>query len=346
MPRLFESIVAASSRGAAEFADALPAIVLTCIDPRLNALVPRALGLPEESFIWLRNAGNLITGPLSSTVRSLALACVVKGGREIAIIGHTDCQVCKTTMLQITERFRALGVERARLPENLLEYFGLSASERNNVLRATEFVRASPLIGPRVPVHGLLLDLQTARLEWVVNGYQTLATQTSTAPASIAVAPSHAASAGLSENWAALGKFDFGEMKTPEGKIGEIRAAPATSAAAINPLGSAPAPTPTPASAPRPTSGPTRPALPSTAADSRSSSARSLPATTRYSVKGDDGRIYGPFTADLMLGWLAEGRITLDTPTQPLGQHDWKPLATFLAQTPRRSGSPPPIIRY
>ena len=75
-----------------DFTGELPVIALTCIDPRLNRLFPGVLGLPEEHFIWLRNAGNIITGPLSSTMRSLALACAVKGGREIAIIGHTDCQ--------------------------------------------------------------------------------------------------------------------------------------------------------------------------------------------------------------------------------------------------------------
>ena len=44
--------------------------------------------------------------------RTLALACAVKGGREIAIIGHTDCQVAKTTTMQLLDKFKALGVER------------------------------------------------------------------------------------------------------------------------------------------------------------------------------------------------------------------------------------------
>src|SRR6266481_1701221 len=127
--RLLEAIVEANHRAVAggtkatlnlaEFADALPLVALTCIDPRLNRLIPEMLGVSEEQFIWLRNAGNIITGPLSSTMRSLALACAVKGGKEIAVIGHTDCQVCKTTVMKLTDGFRALGVERSRLPENL-----------------------------------------------------------------------------------------------------------------------------------------------------------------------------------------------------------------------------------
>src|SRR5271167_4268998 len=119
---LFEAIIDANHRAVAgdttaglhpaDFADELPVIALTCVDPRLNAFFPNTLALPAEQFIWLRNAGNIVTGPLSSTMRSLALACAVKGAREIAIIGHNDCLVCKTSTAKLTDAFSALGVER------------------------------------------------------------------------------------------------------------------------------------------------------------------------------------------------------------------------------------------
>ena len=112
--RLFEAIIDANHRAVAgdqhaglhpaEFESELPIVALTCIDVRLNPLLPEVLGVPKEQFIWLRNAGNIITGPLSSTMRSLALACAVKGGKEIAIIGHTDCQVGKTTTMELIDR--------------------------------------------------------------------------------------------------------------------------------------------------------------------------------------------------------------------------------------------------
>jgi carbonic anhydrase len=182
--RPFEAIVAWNQRvtggetpttwPADEFVDAFPLIALTCIDPRLNPHFPNVLGLREEQFIWLRNAGNVITDPESSTMRSLALACAVKGGREIAIVGHTDCGVRKIDMSELIDRFRALGVPREKLPTDLVAFFGTFASERQNVIRGVEFARASPLIGPRIPVHGLLIDVQSGRLEWVVNGYDAL----------------------------------------------------------------------------------------------------------------------------------------------------------------------------
>ncbi|HEY5042258.1 MAG TPA: carbonic anhydrase [Verrucomicrobiae bacterium] len=224
--RLFESIIDANHRAVAgdtnaglhpaDFADALPVIALTCIDPRLNAFFPNALALPAEEFIWLRNAGNIITGPLSSTMRSLALACAVKGGRGIAIIGHSDCQVAKTTTMLLLDKLKALGVDRSRLPENIADFFGTFGSERQNVIKACDFVRHSPLIGPKIPVHGLLLDIETGKLDWVVNGYETLQS-----PAQPTMAKMDFAALGATDSFK---DFDLGEMKFPEMKIGEAAA--------------------------------------------------------------------------------------------------------------------------
>ena len=223
--RLFEAIVDANHRAIAgdkeaglhpaDFAEELPVIALTCIDPRLNAIFPNALALPAEQFIWLRNAGNIIFDPMSSMTRTLALACAVKGGREIAIIGHTDCQIAKTTTMQLLDRLKSLGIERHLLPDNLNEFFGMFGSERQNVIKACDIIRHSPLIGPKIAVHGLLVDTETGKLDWVVNGYQTLETA-----ASHPVAPANL----IGQMTDKLGHFNIGEMKFPEAKIGELAA--------------------------------------------------------------------------------------------------------------------------
>ncbi len=226
--RLFEAIMDANHRAVAgdksaglrleDYAGELPVIALTCVDPRLNALLPQALDLPGDQFIWLRNAGNIITGPLSSTMRSLALACAVKGGREIVILGHTDCQVCKTTTMVLLEKLKELGVERHLLPENLNEFFGMFASERQNVVKACEIVRHSPLIGANIPVQGFVMDIATGKLEWIVNGYQSL-------PAKAGRLSEIAQAAGqTADALKSLASFNLGEMKFPETKIGDLAA--------------------------------------------------------------------------------------------------------------------------
>ena len=148
-------------------------------------------------------------------MRSLALACAVKGGREIAVIGHTDCHIAKTTTMQLLDKLKALGIERHLLPDNINEYFGTFGSERQNVIKACDIIRHSPLIGPKIPVHGLLVDTDTGKLDWIVNGYQTLEMA-----ASHPVAPTNL----IGQTTDKLGHFNIGEMKFPEAKIGELAA--------------------------------------------------------------------------------------------------------------------------
>ncbi len=174
--------------------------------------------------IWFRSVTQkinrlcrlLLQGTLSSTLRSLALASVVKEGREIVIIGHTDCHVCQTTALQLLDKLSQLGVARDQLPENLNEFFGMFATERQNVIKGCGYVRQSPLIGPKIPVHGLLVDIHTGKLEWVVNGYEVW----QTAPPSGVIDLQRTAGRAIGA-LGSLADFDLGEMKFPDQKIGD-----------------------------------------------------------------------------------------------------------------------------
>jgi carbonic anhydrase len=260
--RLMEAIIDANNRAVAgdrnagvhpgEFENELPLVALTCIDARLNALFPAVLGVPQESFVWLRNAGNILTGPMSSTMRSLSLACAIKGGKEIAVIGHTDCLVGKTSTIQLLEALRAIGVERHLLPENINDYFGVFGSERQNVLKAVDLVRNSPLIGPQIPVHGLMVETETGKLEWLVNGYQTVPTLSQRLQEVVK-------SAGDTiDAFKALTDFKIGDIKFPETKIGEIVSTGQNWAAGklgelgATPLSAPPPPPPPPVAPPMP----------------------------------------------------------------------------------------------
>ena len=221
--------------------------MLTCIDVRLNPLLPEVLGIPEDQFIWLRNAGNIITGPLSSTMRSLALACAVKGGKEIAVIGHTDCQVGKTTTMDLIGRFATLGVARHLLPANLNEFFGMFASERANVIQAVDTVRQSPLIGPKTPVHGLLVDIESGKVEWLVNGYQALDNMRARMNETVTSA-GHTLDALKS-----LTDFEIGGIKFPETKIGEtVAKAEDWLSGKVHEIETKLSPSPEPAATPKP----------------------------------------------------------------------------------------------
>ncbi len=340
--KLFEAIIETNSRISGgdknaglrpeEFADSLPVVALTCIDPRLNRLLPEVLGVPEEQFIWLRNAGNIITGPLSSTMRSLALALAVKGGKEIAVIGHTDCLVCKTTMMSLTEGFRKLGVERSRLPENLNEYFGLFASERQNVIRGADLIRQSPLIGASVPVHGLVLDIQSGRLEWLVNGYQTLGTPATSYAGALKQTAAESLKQTATETLgllsAKLAEFKIGEMKFPEIKIGETTLDPNKWLSQMGVIGAPGAETPPAETSPQ----------------SPSESERKFDPTRKYKVIGLDQKVYGPIAGLKILEWIADGRIGWETAAQMEGSTEWRPLSAWSeAAQSSQVPLPPPL---
>jgi carbonic anhydrase len=340
--RLLEAIVAANQQARSydevaldlqPFGDSLPIIALTCIDPRLNKLFPHALGVPEDQFIWLRNAGNIIFDPLSSMTRTLALASAIKGGKEIAIIGHTDCKVGKTSIAELTDRFKAAGVDRSRLPDNLHDFFGLFASERQNVIHGTEFVRQSPLIGSKVPVHGLIIDVNTGKLEWVVNGYQAFATSISTAGAATAELTRH-------DGIVPLPEFKIGEMKFPEIKIGEI-----TSPAA--PVSQSVSPQPVAVSNPNQEIRRLEAKRPQVQEVARAGEQKNSPLlriarSQMYKVMGDDQKVYGPVLGREIERWINEGRIDLNTLAQKVGYKNWKRLADF-AEEMEHVATPPAL---
>ncbi|MCX8157628.1 MAG: hypothetical protein N3J91_14470 [Verrucomicrobiae bacterium] len=385
--RLLEAIMEAQSRAggggegeervpAAAHGEGLPLVVLSCVDPRLNGRLPRALGLGEEQFIWLRNAGNIVTGPLSSTLRSLALACLVKGGREIAVIGHTGCQVAQTSMLELTEAMKKLGIERRRLPENLVEYFGLFASERQNVIKAVEFIRGSPLIGPRIPVHGLMIHTETGRLEWVVNGYQALEQATTEYRSSIR--PPQTVGVPGDE----LPGFRVEGLAMPETKIGEVTTGAGMGASTVQPAAAAALGE---AGAAAGAIGSVQSAAPAAAGGGPAAAERGkgtlaqrvgervgqtvaekvteflearlegaetagqavevllkkIDPNRRYTLIGSDQKRYGPVSGRIVQQWLSDNRIDANTPVQVEGSNVWQTLATL----PEAKGVrlPPPI---
>jgi carbonic anhydrase len=304
-----------------DFANSLPLAALTCIDARLNRLIPEVLGVPEEKFIWLRNAGNIITGPMSSTMRSLALACAVKGGKEIVVIGHSDCLVAKNTTMQLLETFAKLGVERAKLPENINEFFGVFASERQNVIKACDIIRSSPIVGPKVPVHGLMIDIQNGQLEWLVNGYQTLSSAASAFTTSLKSAMEQA-EATIGE----LKEFKLGEMKFPETKIGEVAGRVGQVFQKIEDTAAAYPQVQTPKEL---------------VIEAAKDFVRHIIKTRLYKVIGDDKKVYGPINGEKLLQWVAEERVDPTTPVQVEGSTEWAPLEK-LGELARRAPIPIP----
>jgi hypothetical protein len=86
------------------------------------------------------------------------------------------------------------------------------------VIQAVERIRSSPIIGPKIPVHGLLVDIQSGKLDWLVNGYQSLDLSSSTGPSAAMTRLKEAAE----ETLVTANELAQEASKAATAKIGEI----------------------------------------------------------------------------------------------------------------------------
>lgn len=66
------------------------AVLLTCMDTRLQDLSTKALGFNNGDLKVVKNAGATISHPFGSTMRSLLVGIYALGAEEIIIMGHKD----------------------------------------------------------------------------------------------------------------------------------------------------------------------------------------------------------------------------------------------------------------
>ena len=71
--------------------------IVTCMDTRLVNFLEPALGIKRGDAKIIKTVGNCLNGVFDTTVRSLLVCIYELGVKEIAIIGHHECGMAKTT---------------------------------------------------------------------------------------------------------------------------------------------------------------------------------------------------------------------------------------------------------
>ncbi len=151
--------------------------VVTCMDCRLVQMFEQALGLERGDVLELRTAGATISEPergggASDLIRSLAGGIYLLGVREVAVIGHTQCGLAHADPTVLTASMQALGVDPWALiakeklgdVQGLVRWLGAFNDVHVNVKEVVETIRTSPFL-PKIPVHGLVIDIITGKLE-------------------------------------------------------------------------------------------------------------------------------------------------------------------------------------
>lgn len=153
--------------------------VVTCMDCRLLEMFEPALGLKRGDAVELRTAGATISLPeraraANDLIRSLAGAIYLLGVREVLVIGHTQCGLSHVEPVALTAAMQALGVDPHQLIEReglgdmdgLVNWVGAFTDLHLNVSETVQVIRNSPYL-PKLPVHGLAIDIATGELQVV-----------------------------------------------------------------------------------------------------------------------------------------------------------------------------------
>jgi carbonic anhydrase len=153
--------------------------VVTCMDCRLVQMFEDALGLERGDVLELRTAGATISEPeragaANDLIRSLAGGVYLLGVRKVLVIGHTQCGLAHIDATALTASMQALGVDPQQLIERqglgdingLIRWLGGFQDVHINVKEVVNVIRNSPFL-PRIPVHGLVIDINTGELTLV-----------------------------------------------------------------------------------------------------------------------------------------------------------------------------------
>lgn len=150
---------------------ALKTAIVSCMDTRLVAMLPAALGIKNGDVKMIKNAGGLVSDPYGDSMRSLLVAIYELGVENVMIIAHTSCGVEGMK----GDHFIADMEKRGILPETIeaikasgvdLEKWLTGFEDTGKAVReSVELVRNHPLLPEGITVSGYIIDTITGELK-------------------------------------------------------------------------------------------------------------------------------------------------------------------------------------
>lgn len=148
-------------------------VILTCMDTRLTALLPKALGLKNGDAKIIKNAGAVLSHPFGSVMRSILVALYALGAEEVIVIGHYDCGMAAIDPNAVIGEMERRGIESQTLQTlkssgmDLEKWLHGFDSVEANVVNSVSLINNHPLLPPGTNVHGFVIDPATGRLDVV-----------------------------------------------------------------------------------------------------------------------------------------------------------------------------------
>lgn len=152
-------------------------VILTCMDTRLVELLPKAMNLRNGDSKIIKNAGALVSHPFGSIMRSIIVAVYELDADEVLVIGHRDCGMTGLNSEKVLSKARERGVQTEVL--DTLHNSGINLDKwltgfehiDEAVIGSVNIIRNHPLLPKNLPVHGLVMNPQTGKLDLLTEGY-------------------------------------------------------------------------------------------------------------------------------------------------------------------------------
>lgn len=154
--------------------------ILTCMDTRLIELLPQALNIKNGDAKIIKNAGGIVTHPFGSVMRSLIVGVYKLGIKEIYVIPHYDCGVCNMDTSNIKDLMKEKGVSERDI--QIVENSGVNIENwlhgfddiNESLAKSVSLIKNHPLMPRDIPVHGMIIDPQTGRIDLKIDGWENL----------------------------------------------------------------------------------------------------------------------------------------------------------------------------
>lgn len=151
--------------------------VVTCMDTRLVSLKEDALGLNRGDVKVIKNAGNSVIGNFGETIRSLVIAIFSLYVEEIIILGHNDCGVAQANSDDIIKKMLERNISEDAIKfieDEMKQWLDNYKNPVQNIIDVVDKIYNNPLIPKDIPIHGLLINHNTGKLNVIVDGYNKI----------------------------------------------------------------------------------------------------------------------------------------------------------------------------
>lgn len=153
-------------------------VILSCMDTRLVELLPQAMNIRNGDVKIVKSAGAIVAHPFGSIMRSILVAVYELNADEICVVGHHDCGMSSLNADVFLAKARARGITQELI--DTLEYSGIDLHQwlkgfekvEDSVTDSVNTIKNHPLLEKGIPVHGLVIDPATGKLDVVINGYE------------------------------------------------------------------------------------------------------------------------------------------------------------------------------